>query len=91
MPSVVHLSSSDVQGGAPRAAFRLHLGLRAAGGDSKMLVDCLSSLFGQLEPHGPSCFLLSNRGPIQAGGDVVDTDGRHIAPTQLPPLFAALG
>lgn len=35
---VVHLSASDLEGGAARAAFRLHIGLRDAGIDSHMLV-----------------------------------------------------
>ncbi len=35
---VVHLSTSDSGGGAFRAAFRLHTGLRGLGVDSKMLV-----------------------------------------------------
>jgi glycosyltransferase involved in cell wall biosynthesis len=37
-PRVVHLSANDLQGGAGRAAFRLHTGLRQAGADSAMLV-----------------------------------------------------
>jgi len=36
---VIHLSHSDVSGGAARAAYRLHRCLRAVGVDSKMLVD----------------------------------------------------
>src|SRR5687768_13049673 len=35
---IVHLSTSDSGGGAFRAAFRLHSGLRRLGHDSKMLV-----------------------------------------------------
>lgn len=35
---VVHISGSDCSGGAARSAFRLHLGLLAAGIDSSMLV-----------------------------------------------------
>lgn len=35
---VVHISTSDCQGGAARAAFRLHKGLRDAGHESVMLV-----------------------------------------------------
>src|SRR5687767_8512184 len=35
---IVHLSTSDSGGGAFRAAFRLHTGLRRLGHDSKMLV-----------------------------------------------------
>src|SRR5438874_4639394 len=35
---VVHLSTSDGGGGAFRAAYRLHTGLRRLGHDSKMLV-----------------------------------------------------
>jgi len=36
---VVHLSTSDSSGGATRAAFRLHTGLRRAGVESTMLVE----------------------------------------------------
>lgn len=35
---IVHLSTSDTSGGAARAAFRLHSGLRKLGQDSQMLV-----------------------------------------------------
>src|SRR6185436_10195852 len=35
---IVHLSTTDSGGGAFRAAFRLHTGLRRLGHDSKMLV-----------------------------------------------------
>jgi glycosyltransferase involved in cell wall biosynthesis len=36
--NVVHLSTRDISGGAARAAYRLHVGLRGIGLDSKMLV-----------------------------------------------------
>ena len=36
--NVLHISFSDLRGGAARAAFRLHQGLRRAGVDSRMLV-----------------------------------------------------
>lgn len=36
---ILHLNKSDIQGGAARAAYRLHAGLRKIGVDSKMLVD----------------------------------------------------
>src|SRR4051794_19709802 len=35
---IVHLSTSDVAGGAARAAFRLHTGLKRLGHESTMLV-----------------------------------------------------
>src|ERR1043166_6462595 len=35
---IVHVSTSDSNGGAARAAYRLHRGLRRLGHDSKMLV-----------------------------------------------------
>lgn len=35
---ILHLSTSDVAGGAARAAFRLHTGLKRLGHDSRMLV-----------------------------------------------------
>jgi glycosyltransferase involved in cell wall biosynthesis len=37
-PSVLHLSTFDINGGASRAAYRLHLGLRQLGMSSRMLV-----------------------------------------------------
>ncbi len=37
-PKVVHLSTYDIAGGAARAAYRLHAGLRKAGVDSSMFV-----------------------------------------------------
>jgi glycosyltransferase involved in cell wall biosynthesis len=37
-PSVLHLSAFDINGGASRAAYRLHLGLRQLGMSSRMLV-----------------------------------------------------
>jgi len=40
---IVHLSSSDISGGAPKAAFRLNEGLGEIGIDSAMLVDTKSS------------------------------------------------
>ena len=39
MLRIVHLSTSDSAGGAARAAFRLHTGLRRLGVDSSMLVE----------------------------------------------------
>jgi glycosyltransferase involved in cell wall biosynthesis len=41
---VLHLSTSDIDQGAARAAYRLHMGLRRIGIDSKMLVRAKSSL-----------------------------------------------
>lgn len=41
---VLHLSTSDLDGGAARAAYRLHQGLRKGGGDSQMLVRARESL-----------------------------------------------
>ena len=35
---IVHLSTSDANGGAARAAFRVHTGLKRLGHDSTMLV-----------------------------------------------------
>jgi glycosyltransferase involved in cell wall biosynthesis len=35
---IVHLATTDISGGAARAAYRLHVGLRRAGHDSRMLV-----------------------------------------------------
>lgn len=40
---LLHVSTSDINGGAARAAFRLHNALLAAGEDSKMLVQSKSS------------------------------------------------
>ncbi len=37
--NIIHLSTYDVKGGAARAAYRLHCGLREQGEGSKMLVE----------------------------------------------------
>jgi glycosyltransferase involved in cell wall biosynthesis len=42
-PSVLHLSTTDISGGASRAAYRLHVGLRQLGVSSRMLVRQKSS------------------------------------------------
>jgi glycosyltransferase involved in cell wall biosynthesis len=39
---ILHLNSSDIQGGAARAAYRIHKGLQGIGIDSKMLVQSKS-------------------------------------------------
>ncbi len=41
--NVLHLNTFDIEGGAARAAWRLHQGLRAAGTDSRMLVQTKTS------------------------------------------------
>ena len=41
---VLHLSTSDIEGGAARAAYRLHQGLKTIGVDSQMLVRAKGSL-----------------------------------------------
>lgn len=41
---VLHLSTSDIEGGAARAAYRLHQGLQSVGVDSQMLVRAKSSI-----------------------------------------------
>jgi glycosyltransferase involved in cell wall biosynthesis len=41
---VLHLSTSDLDGGAARAAYRLHEGLKGVGTDSKMLVRSKTSI-----------------------------------------------
>ena len=40
---IVHISTTDITGGAARAAFRLHKALLAAGEESTMLVNCKKS------------------------------------------------
>lgn len=40
---ILHLSAADVKGGAARAAYRLHQGLRGAGVESRMLVQYKSA------------------------------------------------
>jgi len=41
---ILHLSTSDIEGGAARAAYRLHQGLKATDVDSQMLVRAKSSI-----------------------------------------------
>ncbi len=50
---IVHLSSSDIVGGAARAAFRLHKALLKAGDDSLMLVASKSSTAGSVWEMAP--------------------------------------
>jgi glycosyltransferase involved in cell wall biosynthesis len=40
---VLHISTKDINGGAPRASYRLHQGLRLIGVDSKILVESKES------------------------------------------------
>jgi len=50
---IVHLSKSDLVGGAARAAYRLHIGLRRIGINSQMLVDKkMSDDLNIYEPEG---------------------------------------
>jgi glycosyltransferase involved in cell wall biosynthesis len=53
---VLHLSASDINGGAARAAYRLHQGLRQVGVDSQMLVGEKAS--DDLTIAGPQISLL---------------------------------
>ena len=55
---VVHLSAADLIGGADRAAYRLHQGLRAIGVDSWMLVQ---------RKVGDDPFVAAPLGPLAAG------------------------
>lgn len=49
---VLHLSHSDIDGGAARAAYRIHQALRTSGVESRMLVNVASS--GDSTVQGPS-------------------------------------
>jgi hypothetical protein len=54
--------------------------------NTKMLVDCLTRLLGQLETHRAPSFLLANRRTVEGvaiGGHVVDADSHHVTATQL--------
>ena len=59
MLRVVHLSTSDSSGGAARAAFRLHRGLRGIGVDSSMLVEERTSDDPHVTRFRPPADLLS--------------------------------
>lgn len=80
---IVHLASSDVTGGAARAASRLHFGLRRLGVDSKMLV-------GKQACFDPS--ILRFRPPKDVASRVrrtlrrrrIRTDFAQYAPTRPP-------
>lgn len=61
---ILHLSTSDIEGGAARAAYRLHRGLQAAGATSQMLVRAkLSSDKTILADRSP----LTKLGPATSG------------------------
>lgn len=61
---VLHLSTSDLDGGAARAAYRLNQGLRAIGIDSQMLVRAQGSLDSSVLAEKS---LLSRLGPMMNG------------------------
>ena len=52
---IVHLSFSDIRGGAFNAAYRIHCALRASGIDSHMWVN--QSYSGDWTVHGPDSFI----------------------------------
>src|SRR6266498_3089596 len=56
---IVHISTSDTAGGAARAAFRLHTGLRRLGHESTMLVARRSSSDPHVIAFQPPMNLLS--------------------------------
>src|SRR5438067_90323 len=56
---VVHLSTSDQMGGAARAAYRVHTGLRRLGVDSRMLVQSKISADPNVAKFVPRQDLLS--------------------------------
>jgi len=63
-PSILHLSATDWEGGAARAAVRLHLALRELGTESRMLVqDSQGMAPGVLGPRTPAEKLRARLGP----------------------------
>jgi len=51
---IVHLSTFDIQGGAARAAYRLHQGLLAIGKDSRLLCRYKASSDSLVSPYQPN-------------------------------------
>lgn len=56
---IVHVSTSDTAGGAARAAYRLHTGLRRLGHDSRMVVSIKYGRDAQVERFYPKKDLMS--------------------------------
>lgn len=93
MTDILHLSARDNQGGAARATYRLHRGLRGIGVDSQMLVQ--KKVTDDPTVHGPS-------GKLGAGYDVIrrklnelpvhrytDRNSEIFSPAWLPERRAA--
>ncbi|ACL64003.1 glycosyl transferase group 1 [Anaeromyxobacter dehalogenans 2CP-1] len=81
---VVHVSTSDSQGGAARAALRLHRGLRDAGVDSSMLVR-------ERFLNEPEIVRLRGRAArlLGSGGAVAERVTGRLYPHHAPVMFGA--
>ena len=64
MTKILHLSTTDIEGGAARAAYRLHQGLQSIGVTSQMLV---RAKFSAEKTIIPEKTILSKLGPATSG------------------------
>jgi len=74
---VVHLSTSDSSGGAARAAFRLHTGLRRIGVESSMLVEERKSGDEHVRAFRPPSDLLSRLRRRARRGTIAKDSARY--------------
>ena len=77
MIRVVHLSTSDSSGGAARAAFRLHTGLRRIGVESSMLVEERKSGDEHVRAFRPPSDLLSRLRRRARRGTIAKDSARY--------------
>lgn len=66
---VLHLSTFDIEGGAARAAWRIHMGLRAGGTDSRMLVQTKTS--GDPSVEERDCPLARTLGKFRPAAEIL--------------------
>lgn len=76
---ILHLSTSDIDGGAARAAYRLHRGLIEANVDSKMLVRA---------KFGEDSTVLSNKTPLARLGSKLDALPLNLYPERDSTMFS---
>jgi glycosyltransferase involved in cell wall biosynthesis len=77
--NVLHLSTSDIEGGAARAAYRLHQGLKTAGITSQMLVRAKDSI-------DPS--VIADRSPLTKLGPPLSGLPLKLYPHRDPGMFS---
>ena len=82
---ITHISTSDIKGGAARAAHRLHLGLRAEGQTSRMLVGYKDS--SDPSDKVPTNALLGRQAPRTPMPGPQSSENDQTSHRQLNPKF----